>query len=158
MKKSEQKQFWILKTEPATFSIDDLRRKKRERWDGVRNYQARNNLRAMRKGDIVFIYHSSISEPAIVGVGIVSETAYSDPLQFDTSSKYYDRNSKQSNPRWSAVTISYKNKLRKPLTLTAIKQDCVLRQMAVASKGLRLSVIPVAQKHAKLLTRKVIER
>ncbi len=146
-------QYWIVKTEPATFSIDDLHRKKRERWDGVRNYQARNNLRAMSKGDVVFIYHSSVDEPGIVGEGRVIEMAYPDPLQFDRSSHYYDKFSKKDDPRWSAVTISFKKKFKHPLTLAAIKGHPALQHMLVAQKGTRLSVLPVAEKHATLLTR-----
>ena len=82
--------YWLIKTEPSAFSIDDLMKRKRERWDGVRNYQARNNLRAMKKGDTVFIYHSSVGEPCIAGVGKVSREAYPDATQFDSKSKYLD--------------------------------------------------------------------
>lgn len=147
------RQYWILKTEPSTFSIDDLERKKRERWDGVRNYQARNNLRSMARGDVVFIHHSSVDVPAIVGEGIVTETAYPDPLQFDLTSKYYDKSSVQDDPRWSAVTISFAHKYSSPIALATIKRHPVLKHMLLAKKGVRLSVLPVDPKHATLLSR-----
>lgn len=154
MEKVKKKQYWILKTEPDTFSIQDLCKKGAERWDGVRNFQARNNLRAMHSGDVVFIYHSSIAEPGIVGEGVVSETAYPDPLQFDTSSKYYDSRSKAANPLWSAVTVSYTKTYKYPVMLSYIKSHRSLSQMSVAMPGTRLSVLPVGDAHAVLIRSK----
>jgi predicted RNA-binding protein with PUA-like domain len=146
---------WIVKTEPATFSIDDLRERGVEQWDGVRNYQARNNLRAMQRGDVVYIYHSSIAEPAIVGEGRVTTVAYPDPTQFDVQSPYFDAKSKLDSPRWSAVRIQFSKKYTNPLTLSAIKDDMHLRHIAVAKRGNRLSVLPVTPTKAARISKLV---
>ena len=155
MKQKQAISYWLLKTEPSSFSIADLERKKRERWDGVRNYQARNNMRAMKKGDIVFIHHSSIKEPAIVGVGKIVETAYPDPSQFDPKSQYFDETSSAHTPRWSAVDVQYVRTLEYPYTLSYIKHHPTLRHMQVALRGSRLSVMTVSARHAKLILEKV---
>ena len=98
-------QYWLFKTEPDEFSIDDLQRKQEEIWDGIRNYQARNFLRdQVALGDLVFIYHSSCKEPGIVGIAKVIKTAFPDPSQFNDQSKYFDAKSTPDNPRWISVT------------------------------------------------------
>ncbi|MFO1496413.1 MAG: EVE domain-containing protein [Lysobacterales bacterium] len=135
---------WLMKSEPDVFSIDDLRRKRRETWDGVRNYQARNYLRSMQLGDDVAFYHSSCAVPAIVGYARISRTAFPDPSQFDPHSAYHDPGSKPEDPRWSAVEVEYVRTLAHPLTLEVLKSLPALAQFPLVRKGNRLSVMPVS--------------
>ena len=136
--------YWLMKSEPDTFSIDDLKRKKHEAWDGVRNYQARNFMRdGMRKGDKVFFYHSNCAEPGIVGIAEVATDAYPDPSQFDPKSKYFDPASSRDNPRWMLVDVKYVKKLKRVVTLDELKQHPKLEGMTLLRKGNRLSVMPV---------------
>ena len=136
--------YWLVKSEPDEFSIDDLARVGVEPWSGVRNYQARNHLRAMRKGDAVLFYHSSCAIPAVVGVGEVEHEAYPDPTQFDRRSDYHDPKSKPEEPRWSAVDVRFVRKLARPVTLEELKlQAEKLGDFALLSRGNRLSVLPV---------------
>ncbi len=143
---------WIVKTEPDTFSIDDLRKKGVTAWDGVRNYQARNNLRAMHLDDEVYIYHSSTAVPAIVGTGRVVRVAYPDPLQFQKDSPYYDVKSTRNMPRWSAVDIRYEKTLEVAVPLSLLRQSVALSSLPLLQKGTRLSVLPIFDKHATLLS------
>mgnify|MGYP001573188921 CR=1 FL=1 len=115
--KNLKTQYWLLKTEPSELSIDMLQSQGRAVWDGVRNFAARKNLRSMQRGDLVLIHHSSVKEPAIVGIGEVAETAYSDPSQFDKKSHYYDPRSKEGEGIWSAVDIQFVTKFKSPVTL-----------------------------------------
>ena len=136
--------YWLMKSEPDTFSIDDLKRKKREAWDGVRNYQARNFMRDdMRMGDSVFFYHSNCAEPGIVGVAEVATDAYPDPSQFDPKSKYFDAASSRDNPRWMLVDVKFVKKLKRTLSLKELQAEPALAEMALVRKGNRLSVMPV---------------
>lgn len=140
--------YWLMKSEPDVFSIDDLARKGREKWDGIRNYQARNMMRdEMRIGDEIFFYHSSCEQPAIVGIARVCSEPYPDPTQFDRKSKYYDPKSAPDNPRWILVDIEFVRKLERPIPLTAIKSDAALVDMIVARRGNRLSIMPVEPHH-----------
>ncbi|MGQ0572468.1 MAG: EVE domain-containing protein [Armatimonadota bacterium] len=134
--------FWLMKSEPETFAIEDLRRKKVSGWDGVRNYAARNFLREMKLGDQALFYHSSTKAPAIVGVMEVVREAYPDPSQFDRRSEYYDRGSTRDAPRWFQVDVRFVRAFPRPLTLEAIKQAPALREMVLLKRG-RLSVQPV---------------
>jgi predicted RNA-binding protein with PUA-like domain len=135
---------WLMKSEPDTFSIDDLKRKKREAWDGVRNYQARNFMRDdMRVGDGVFFYHSNCAEPGIAGIAEVASDAYPDPTQFDPKSKYFDPASSRDNPRWMLVDVKFVKKLKRVITLDELKNHPKLAGMALLRKGNRLSVMPV---------------
>lgn len=140
------KRFWLLKSEPSTFSIDDLRQlpNRTTCWDGVRNYQARNFLRAMAAGDYVLFYHSNADPPAVVGIAKVVKTAYPDPTQFDKKNKYYDPASKPSQPRWDMVDIAYVRRFRRPLTLDELRKEAKLKGMILLQKGSRLSVQPVS--------------
>ncbi|MEX0327015.1 MAG: EVE domain-containing protein [Puniceicoccaceae bacterium] len=144
-----------MKSEPNVFSIDDLKNapRKTEPWDGIRNYQARNFMRDdMKKGDVVLFYHSNCAEPGIVGLAeIASKAAYPDPTQFDKKSKYHDPKSDPENPRWLLVDVKYRRKLKKPVTLKAIKEHKVLKDMKVAQRGMRLSIQPVEKKHAEIV-------
>ncbi len=135
--------YWLMKSEPDVFSIDDLKRKKRETWDGVRNFQARNYLRSMALGDEVLFYHSSCAAPGIVGVANISKTAFADPTQFNPDSDYFDPTSPLETPRWSAVEVAFVRKLQKPLTLDVLKTVEALSHMPLVKRGNRLSVIPV---------------
>ena len=141
---SKTTQYWLMKSEPDAFSIDDLKRKGQEHWDGVRNYQARNFMRdGMRIGDKVFFYHSNCAEPGIVGVAEVATDAYPDPSQFDPKSKYFDAASSRDNPRWMLVDVKFVKKLKRTITLKELQADTALADMALVRKGNRLSVMPV---------------
>lgn len=146
------KQYWLMKSEPDTFSIDDLKQRpqKTEPWDGVRNYQARNYMRdQMKVGDGVFFYHSSCDVPGIYGLAEVSSTAYPDPSQFDARHHHYDPASKREEPRWFLVDVKYKRHLKRPITLETLKQhEAALQGLAVLQRGNRLSVLPVRPEHA----------
>jgi predicted RNA-binding protein with PUA-like domain len=136
--------YWLMKSEPDTFSIDDLKRKKHEAWDGVRNYQARNFMRDdMRVGDSVFFYHSNCPEPGIAGLAEVASDAYPDPSQFDPKSKYFDPGSSRDNPRWMLVDVKFVKKLKRVITLDELKDHKALADMRLLRKGNRLSVMPV---------------
>jgi predicted RNA-binding protein with PUA-like domain len=139
---------WLMKSEPDAYSIDDLKRDGREKWDGIRNYQARNMMRdEMRIGDEVFFYHSSCEEPGIVGIMKVASEPYPDPLQFDETSRYFDPGSTQDNPRWVLVDVEFVRKLKRTITLTEIKAEKSLADMILTRRGNRLSIMPVAKKH-----------
>jgi predicted RNA-binding protein with PUA-like domain len=141
---------WLMKSEPDAFSIDDLKRKKQEPWDGVRNYQARNFMRdGMRPGDKVFFYHSNCNPPGIVGIAEVATDAYPDPSQFDPKSKYFDAGSLRDKPRWMLVDVKFVKKLKRTITLDELKADEALAEMPLVRKGNRLSVMPVDAPHWK---------
>ena len=136
---------WLMKTEPDEFSIDDLAMRKTEPWSGVRNYQARNYMREMKKGDLVFFYHSSCAEPGVVGIAEVSKEAHDDPTQFDAKSDYYDEKSKRDNPRWSMVEVKFRKKLKRTISLTELKTKRELKDLILLRPGSRLSVSPVGK-------------
>jgi predicted RNA-binding protein with PUA-like domain len=136
--------YWLMKSEPDAFSIDDLKRKGHEAWDGVRNYQARNFMRdGMNVGDKVFFYHSNCAEPGIVGVAEVATDAYPDPSQFDPKSKYFDAASSRDKPRWVLVDVKFVKKLKRTIPLKELQSEPALAEMALVRKGNRLSVMPV---------------
>lgn len=143
MKKRHKTAYWLLKTEPESYSIDDLKNQKVGRWDGVRNFQARNFLRSMTVGDTILIYHSSTKETGIYGIGEVKSAPYPDPTQFDRKSPYFDAKSKVLNPLWTARDIKFIKKLKKPLLLKEIKEKPQLESMVLVKPGSRLSVQPV---------------
>jgi predicted RNA-binding protein with PUA-like domain len=140
-------QYWLLKSEPSCYSIDDLKREKSTGWTDIRNYQARNFLRAMKKGDRVLFYHSSCDLVGVVGEAMVKSEAYSDPTQFDPKNEGYDKAATLENPRWSTVDIRFVKKFTEPLTLSEIKLDPRFATMGVVKQGSRLSVQPVSEKH-----------
>jgi len=140
--------YWLMKSEPDEFSIDDLAKRRTEPWSGVRNYQARNYMRdGMRVGDGVFFYHSSCAEPAIVGIAEVSRAAYPDPTQFDPRSDYFDAGSNREEPRWLMVEVRFKRKLKRNITLAELKERRELRDLILLRPGSRLSVSPVSKAH-----------
>jgi len=133
------KQYWLMKSEPETYSIDDLRRDRRTHWDGVRNYKARNNMRAMKVGDEVLFYHSNASPPGVAGLARVCREAYADPAQFDRKSKYFDAKSKSEDPRWDMVDVEFVAKAEDVVGLPEIKAERALADMELVRYG-RLSV------------------
>jgi predicted RNA-binding protein with PUA-like domain len=134
-----------MKSEPAAFSIDDLKRAASSTtcWDGVRNYQARNYMRAMRRGDHAFFYHSNADPSAIVGVIEVVREAYPDPTAFDPTDKHYDPKSTPEHPRWEMVDIRLVRKFQRPLSLDELRREAGLKYMELLRRGSRLSVQPV---------------
>jgi len=138
-------QRWLMKTEPDTFSIDDLRAHKVEPWNGVRNYQARNFIRTMQRGDEVMIYHSSCAVPGIAGLAKVASAPYPDPGQFDPKDEYFDAGSDRADPRWTLVDVRFVRKLKRLITLDEIKALPRLGDFALARRGNRLSVLPVTE-------------
>ncbi|EIK54633.1 hypothetical protein YO5_17745 [Stutzerimonas stutzeri TS44] len=136
--------YWLMKSEPDEFSILDLEKQQQARWDGVRNYQARNFLRAMAAGDLFFFYHSSCAVPAIAGIGRIARQAYADPTALQPASPYFDaRASADKNP-WSAVDVAFVERFATPVTLTRLKTEPALAQLPLVQKGSRLSVMPVS--------------
>ncbi|WP_231615530.1 EVE domain-containing protein [Novipirellula artificiosorum] len=138
-----------MKTEPTTFSIDDLAAQVDQTtcWEGVRNYQARNLLRdEIEVGDRVLFYHSACKQPAVVGTAVVCKGGYPDPFQFDRKSKYFDPKSDPSNPRWYLVDIKLERIFDTPVTLAQLRDRASLKEMVLLQKGSRLSVQPVRKK------------
>ncbi len=141
--------YWLMKSEPSCYGIDDLRRDKVGMWDDVRNYQARNYMREMKKGDMVLFYHSSTEVIGVVGIATIAREAYPDPTQFDAKSYKYDAKSTKENPRWVSVDLRFKKKFKEPLTLGELKLDPAFSDMLVVKRGMRLSVQLVSEKHFK---------
>ncbi|WP_397450896.1 EVE domain-containing protein [Pseudomonas sp. NA-150] len=135
--------FWLMKSEPEELSIKDLQHLGETRWDGVRNYQARNFMRAMAPGDLFFFYHSSCAEPGIVGIGRIVGTAYPDPTALDPGGVYFDAKSHPDKNRWSAVNVGFVEAFPEVLKIGYLKQQSALEQMPLVQKGTRLSVMPV---------------
>lgn len=147
-------QYWLFKSEPDAFSIDDLasRPKQTESWDGVRNYQARNFMRdEIKNGDRVFFYHSSCKVPAIVGLAEVVKESHPDKTQFDKSSKYFDPKATKEVPRWFLVDIKFVEKFSKELSLKEMKSDKRYEDMPLVQKGSRLSIMPIPKSIANLI-------
>lgn len=142
-------QYWLAKTEPEEFSIDTLKKDKKTAWSGVRNYQARNNLSAMKDGDMVLVYHSSTDVIGVAGIGKVVGDAYPDPLQFSKKSEYYDPRAERKSPIWVTRDIKYVKKFKRIVTLEEIKKSATLKNMALVQKGSRLSVTPVTEAEYK---------
>lgn len=146
--------YWLMKTEPAECSIDDIAGAPDQtmRWDGVRNYQARNFIRTMALGDQIFLYHSSCAQIGIVGIVEVSKSAYPDPCQYDPNSAYFDPKSSPDNPRWDAVDVRFIDKFNAVISLDQLRQLSALAEQPLLRKGNRLSVIPFSaeQWHAVL--------
>ena len=131
-----------MKSEPESYSIDDLKRDRRTPWNGVRNYQARNHMRAMKKGDLVLFYHSRSQPPAVAGLAKVVKEAYPDPTQFDRKSEYHDQKSAKDAPRWWMVDLGFVERFGVAVPLSVIKADRRLAGMVLVNNS-RLSVQPV---------------
>jgi predicted RNA-binding protein with PUA-like domain len=148
-----RKHYWLMKSEPEDFSIDDLARVSVEPWTGVRNYQARNFMRNMRLGDGVLFYHSNTDVPGVYGLAEVAATAYPDPTQFDPESKYHDEKSRREEPRWDLVDVRYVRTLKRPITLDDMRAQAekLGEEFALIRKGNRLSVLPVTAAQWKII-------
>lgn len=147
-KKTLKAQYWLMKSEPDCYSIDDLKRDSKTMWDGTRNYQVRNMMRDdMKVGDKVLFYHSNSKEIGIVGTMEIVRKAYPDPTQFDPRSEHPDPTSSKDNPRWFCVDVMFESKFPRTVTLNELKLDSSFATMTVVQKGSRLSVTPVAKKH-----------
>ena len=135
---------WLVKTEPESFSLEDLKRLKRSSWEGVRNYQARNYMRdEMRKGDLVLIYHSNAKPPGVVGLGQVVKESYPDHFAWQIGHKYFDPASTPDKPRWFMVDVGYKRTFRRLVSLDELRGMPELAGMPLVNKS-RLSVQPVS--------------
>ncbi|HUQ48550.1 MAG TPA: EVE domain-containing protein [Gemmatimonadaceae bacterium] len=154
MPTTADRNYWLLKTEPTTFSFADLWNapKRTTSWDGVRNFQARNMLRdGMKEGDLVFIYHSSTDPTGIVGIAEVARSGYPDPTQFDSKDSHYDPKSKKESPSWYVVDIKAIEKLPEIVTLERMRGMKGLEGMVLLRKGSRLSVQPVSASEWKAI-------
>jgi predicted RNA-binding protein with PUA-like domain len=143
-------QYWLFKSEPDAYGIDRLEREKRTEWSGVRNFQARNNMVAMRLGDRGFFYHSSTKPPGIVGICEVVREAYPDFTQFDPKSDYYDATSDPERPKWKMVDVAFVRTFERILTLDELRARPELAGMTLLSRG-RLSVQPVEERYWKAI-------
>ena len=146
--------YWLLKSEPDVFSLEDLKNcpNQTEPWDGIRNYQARNLMRdEMKVGDQAFFYHSRQAEPAIVGTVKVVREAYPDHTSWDPSSKYFDEKSSPENPRWLMVNVQFESEFSRPVTLKELRSVPELKEMFLLRKGMRLSVQPVTEAEFQLI-------
>jgi len=151
--------YWLMKSEPGEFSIDDLAAAPRKTapWFGVRNYQARNYMRdQMRVGDRIFFYHSSCDEPGIAGIAEVASSAYSDPTQFDRRSPYFDPKSSRDAPRWLHVDVKLVRKTRL-IGLAELRRHPDLAAMRVLARGNRLSITPVEPDEWEFITRQLLK-
>ena len=139
-------QYWLMKSEPDTYSIDDLQSFGVDHWDGIRNYQARNFFRdQMQVGDQAFFYHSNCKEPGIVGTMEIVSKAYPDHTAFDPSEKYFDSKSDPENPRWLMVDVRYIRHLDRMITLGELRQQKQIADMKLLQRGNRLSVLPLSK-------------
>jgi predicted RNA-binding protein with PUA-like domain len=142
--------YWLMKSEPDVFSIEDLKREKESGWEGVRNYQARNFMRdEMKVGDKVLFYHSNAEPSGVAGIAEVASAPVPDPTQFDSQSEYYDASSLRAEPRWVMVKVRFVQRFAQVVSLGALKADKALSGMGVLQKGQRLSVMPVTAAHFK---------
>ncbi len=149
-----KKQYWLMKTEPSNYSIDDLERDGVTHWEGVRNYQARNIMRDdIKEGDEVLIYHSGIRNPHVAGRAGVVREAYPDHFACDPDSPYFDNRATQENPIWLIIDIKFSEKFVSPVFLDQIKSHPDLHGIMVARRGMRLSIQPVEKHHFNLITK-----
>jgi predicted RNA-binding protein with PUA-like domain len=145
-------QYWVMKTEPDTYSIDRLQIETATIWDGVRNYQARNYMmHSMCIGDGIFVYHSNCKHPGIVGEAIVTKRMLIDPSQFDSNSKYYDPRSHTDNPRWYCVEVTFVEKYTQPILLSELRVVNDLQSMPLLRPSNRLSITPVTLKEYQVI-------
>jgi predicted RNA-binding protein with PUA-like domain len=148
------KRYWLMKSEPDAFSIDDLERNRTTSWEGVRNYQARNFMRdEMNVGDLVLFYHSNANPPGVAGVARVCKAAYPDPTQFDRRSRYFDEKSSRQEPRWLMVDVEFVEKFPAIVSLDELKSEPNLDGLLVTKRGQRLSIQPVDKPHFELICR-----
>ena len=147
--------YWLMKSEPDVFGIDDLAKAegKTTHWDGVRNFQARNFMREMRRGDLAFFYHSSCDEPGVAGVVKIVAEAYPDHTAFDKNDPHFDADSDPAKPRWYMVDVKLERKFRRIVTLATLREheQRALKGLALLKRGNRLSITPVGAAHWKFI-------
>jgi predicted RNA-binding protein with PUA-like domain len=143
--------YWLMKSEPDVYGIDDLKREGTTLWDGIRNYQARNFMRSMAIGDRAFFYHSNATPPGIVGLMEVIETHLVDPSQFDPGSRYFDPASTPERPRWDCVRLRYLQHFDQLLSLESLRGQFSPEELGVVKRGNRLSILPVPEAAARKL-------
>ena len=146
-------QYWLLKSEPSSFSIEDLGKapQKRTCWEGVRNYQARNFMQSMKRSELAFFYHSNADPPAIMGIVKVVKAAYPDHYALDPTSRYYDEKSTKANPRWGMVDVQLVKTFSHPLSLDMLRRLKGLEKIELLRRGSRLSVQPVRESEWKII-------
>jgi predicted RNA-binding protein with PUA-like domain len=149
----QEKKYWLLKTEPRSYSIEDFEQDKVTSWTGVRNYQARNFIKEMKKGETFLFYHSG-KTPGVVGLGQIIKPAYADPTQFDRKDSHYDPKSTKEKPIWYTVDVKFVKKFKNPVLLSEIKNNPILKNMPVTMRGSRLSVQPALKKHINFFIKK----
>jgi predicted RNA-binding protein with PUA-like domain len=143
--------YWLVKTEPHVYSIDDLKRDTETSWTGVRNYQARNFLKQMVVGDRVLVYHSNAEPPGVVGIATVKNVAQPDQTQFDRQSEYYDPKASTEQPRWFCPDIAFLKKFSSMVPLDSLRAHKALEGLLLLQRGSRLSVLPVSEKHFTII-------
>jgi predicted RNA-binding protein with PUA-like domain len=141
--------YWLMKSEPISYSIDHLKKDGTTPWTGIRNFQARNFMREMKIGDEILFYHSSCPVPGVYGVAKVASLPYPDQTQFDIKSPHYELRATKEKPVWDLVDITFVKKLDAPVTLSNIRANKALSEMALLQKGSRLSVTPVSSQEFK---------
>jgi predicted RNA-binding protein with PUA-like domain len=146
-------QYWLFKSEPDAFGIDHLERDRTTEWTGVRNYQARNFMKTMRKGDLGFFYHSNTKPPGIVGICRVSREAYPDHTALDPKSDYYDAKASEEKPIWEMVEVEFVERFAAMLTLDDLRSHDEISEMLLLRKGQRLSIQPVTAQEWKFVTK-----
>jgi predicted RNA-binding protein with PUA-like domain len=137
--------FWLMKSEPEELSIQDLQRLTQSRWDGVRNYQARNFMRSMQVDELFFFYHSSCPEPGIAGIARIASAVYSDPTALEPHSHYFDAKASAEKNPWSALDVTFVEAFKQVIPLARLKEQSALLGLPLVQKGSRLSVMPVSQ-------------
>jgi len=140
-----------MKTEPEMYSIDDLKKDKKGSWDGVRNYQARNFMMEMKKGDLVLFYHSNTKIIGVAGIAKVIKESYPDHTAYDKKDEHFDPKSKKEKPTWYMVDVGFVKKFKEVVTLEEIKKNKKLKDMRIVQKGSRLSVTPVSEKEFEVI-------
>lgn len=143
--------YWLVKSEESCYSIDDLKRDKKTYWDGVRNYQARNFMREMKKGDLVLFYHSNSNPIGIAGIAKVVTESYPDFTAWDKKDQHFDPKSTKEKPLWDMVDVGFMKKFRDVIPLSELKKQKGLSAMKILERGNRLSVTPVAKKEFEVI-------
>jgi predicted RNA-binding protein with PUA-like domain len=147
------KQYWLLKTDAESYSIDDLKRDGSTAWTGVRNYQARNYMRdQMKPGDMALFYHSNAEPPGVAGICEIASTPIPDETAFDPKDSHFDPKATDANPIWCAVEVKYVKHLKKPIPLETLRKTKGLEGMKLLQKGSRLSITPVTEKEWGIVT------
>lgn len=144
--------YWLMKTEPSVFSIDDLKRDGFSEWEGVRNFQARNYMRdEMQVGDLALFYHSNATPPGVAGVCRVCQAAHPDFTAWNKNSPYYDKKASPENPIWMMVEVEFVEKFSYFVSLSELRKHSQLKGLKILEKGSRLSITPVEKKHFELI-------